>query len=107
MQLEKKLFFAELKDSSGAIMSGERKLTQAQAHARKLVSEEPWVWQRGKDRGRFVLSKIRNELPLPIRNRFPTDVVRLVERTDTNRIGVPLDAVPSEIAALLERFVEP
>ena len=107
IHLAAKLVIAELKDKDGKVVGGDSKFVYAQKLARELVKSEPWIWQRGKDRGRFVLGRIREALPQNIRNQFPTDLVRLIERVNINRIGDPFAAIPEEIGTLLDRLAQP
>lgn len=70
--------------------------------ARERYDSAPHVYQRGKDRAAFVLSKIKPELDLPRRKQFPVDVIALLERADLNSIPDPLAAIPHEISTLLD-----
>lgn len=74
--------------------------------AQSAVSAEPAVWQRGKDRAAWVLRKLREELPPPARAQFPTDIVRIVNEADLDRIADYRDAIPKELLELLDRMVE-
>ena len=102
-----KLAQGDLFDDNGRRLGGEQKLVHAQRRAREAVLADPAVWQRGKDRAKFILGKVRDDIALPRRNQFPTDVVLMVRRADLNRIGDPAAAIPAEAAALLDRLVSP
>jgi predicted ATPase len=104
-QLAAKLMGTDLKDAEGKVLSGEKKMIHAMREAKRLVRESPETWQRGKDRARFVLGKIRPAIALPHRNQFPTDIVRLVSKVDPNKLGDLVAAVPREIGELLDSLV--
>ncbi len=106
-QLTAKLLGSPLFNDKGDPVTGEQKAVHAVRRAQAMVKAEPGVWQRGKDRATFVLRHIRPKIPLPARNQFPTDIIRLVEKADVNRIGDPPSAVPAELGALLEMLVAP
>ncbi len=104
-QLIAKLMKGEMLDERGRSLGGEQKTVSAVREAKRLVAAEPAVWQRGKDRGRFVLGQIRHQLPPKLRNQFPTDVVRLVEKTNSDRIGDPSAAIPTDVHEFLRHLV--
>lgn len=106
-QLVAKMIGSDLNDGKGNPLKGEQKTVHAVRQAKQLVKMEPWVWQRGKDRGKVILGEIRKELPKSARKQFPTDVIRLVEKTDLNRIGNPIDAIPQELREILARLTAP
>lgn len=106
-QLAARLAVGEMHDANGRRLGGDQKIVHAQRRARDMVAAEPAVWQRGKDRARYVLGRIRDTLGQPTRNQFPTDVVRLVLRAELNRIGDPAGAIPAEAAAVLDRLTAP
>jgi len=85
---------------------GERELVHAQRAADAQVAAHPAVWQRGKDRARFVLGHIRPHIALPARNQFPTDIIRLVDRANADAIGDPSSAIPGPARTLLNRLVD-
>lgn len=62
----------------------------------------PAVHQRGKDRATKVLGVIRDHIAPPRKNSFPTDLIKLIERVDLNKISDPVAAIPSEVLELLE-----
>lgn len=103
-QLTARLVATELHDASGRRLGGDQKIVHAQRRAEALVTEAPAVWQRGKDRARFVLRWLRGALAPPARNQLPTDLATLVMRADSNRIGDPSGALPAEVAALLDHL---
>lgn len=84
----------------------EKPVKDAMKQAQTQVKEAPSQWQRGKDRANRILGKIRDRLPPSHQGHFPTDVVKLISRTDLNRIGVVTEAIPSEIQRLLERLAD-
>jgi len=106
-QLIAKLMKGEMLDERGRSLGGEQKTVHAVREAKRLVAAEPAVWQRGKDRGRFVLGQIRHPLPPNLRNQFPMDVVRLVEKTNSDRIGDPSAAIPTDVHEFLRHLVRP
>lgn len=106
-QLAAKLATGELFNANGQRLGGEQKLIHASRRAREMVREAPAVWQRGKDRARFVLQRVREIIPLPQRNHFTTDIIKLVSQAELNRIGDPSNAIPIEIGMLLDRLVLP
>ena len=86
--------------------SRDSRMIRAMRQARELVAKEPAVWQRGKDRSRFILGRIREQLPAAARNQFPTDIVRLVQRADTQRIALG-KAIPDEVLRLFDSLIVP
>lgn len=82
----------------------EQAIVHAIREARERVAASPATWQRGKDRGKHILQALREHIALPRRNQFPTDMVRLVQLTNADRIGDPNAAIPGEVGALLERI---
>lgn len=105
-QLIAHLAVAELVDEQGQKLGGEQRIVHAVRRAKELVAASPAVWQRGKDRGRFILGKIRTTLTPPSQNRFPTDVLRLIERTRLERIGDPMKALPADVSNLLDLWID-
>jgi hypothetical protein len=105
-RLMARLHGSELLDDDGRPLHGDRKLHHALRRARAMVAEHPSIWQRGKDRGRFVLQRLRPHIALPRRNQFPTDVIRLVARADLDRIGQPRAAIPAAALDVLDRLSE-
>lgn len=95
----------ELKDEAGRVLGGEQKTVHASRRARALVKESPETWQRGKDRSRFVLGRVRESIALPMRNQFPSDVIQLVVRAPLHRIGDAAAALPAEVVRLIELLV--
>ncbi|MDX9721790.1 MAG: AAA family ATPase [Myxococcota bacterium] len=98
-QLGARLYATALTDASGKALGGEQKYVHASRTAKQLVREQPAVWQRGKDRARFILGRIRDGLELPLKNRFPVELTRLVGRANLNRLD-PVSSIPAEIDAL-------
>lgn len=86
----------------GGAPKGAQQVGAALTEAQSLVGAAPAVWQSGKDRARFVLGRLRIGLDHAQLRQFPTDIVRLVARADTDRIGDPSAAVPAEAQALLD-----
>jgi len=84
-----------------------RVVKDASAEAQRCVGEDPAAWQRGKDRASAVLGRIRAGLTGPMQDGFPTNIVKLIERTNLNLIGDPIAALPAELNALLERMAQP
>lgn len=82
-----------------------RRLRQAIEDASQRVAAAPAIWQRGKDRARFVLAHIRDALPREARGHFPVLLEKLVLGADLNRIGDAAQAIPAELVSLLERLV--
>ena len=52
-----------------------------------------------------MLGAIRPALDLPARNSFPTDILRLLADTNTDRVGDARGAVPPELGAVLDLMV--
>ncbi len=94
----------EVNSAQGELLNGDRKLIRASEVARETVRRDPGTWQRGKDRSRFVLGKVRESIGLPRRNQFPTNIIDLILRTDLNDIGDAEAALPSEVRELLDRM---
>ena len=107
VQLSAKLALGDLEDKDGKPVGGEQKFIRAQTLARERLNAEPWVWQRGKDRARFVLGRIRESLPPAAKNQFPTDVIALIKKASLNLISDPNEAIPAEVVSLLDRLVTP
>lgn len=105
-QLALHLMRIELQDSKGGkpAINSDPHRELAMKLARQQVSENPAVFQRGKDRARHVLSFVRAHIALPAKNQFPTDLAHLIEKTDLNRVSDPVAAIPREIGELLERM---
>nr|WP_255216171.1 ATP-binding protein [Pseudenhygromyxa sp. WMMC2535] len=84
---------------------------QLSKHAHRLaverVAAEPSKWQRGHDRGRFVLGKIRARLPAKLDGHFPSNIHALIETTPLDQVGAPDRAIPAELRELLELMVAP
>lgn len=96
-----------LRDQRGGVVlanDGGRAIQECISQAASLVSAAPSQWQRGKDRGRFILGKIRDALPPALKRSLPGDIILLVERADANRIGDPQSAIPGEVEQLLSRM---
>ena len=98
------LLKAELKSDRDEALTGDRKLLRALELAREIVRQDPSTWQRGKDRGRLVLGKVREQIELPRRNQFPTNIIDLILKTDLNQIGDAEAAIPIEVRQLLDRM---
>lgn len=101
-QLMAKLIVSNIQGPDGGPLIGEQKAIHANRQARELVRTEPATWQRGKDRARFVLGRIREHIALPARNQFPADIMRLVQKTETSRISDQAAAIPADLMALFD-----
>ena len=76
----------------------------ALAAARADVRKDPAVWQHGKQRAKFVLTRVRESLGRaahPIRGGL-TDLIR---DAATDSLGDPTVVVPDEIRAFLDAMV--
>lgn len=104
-QLCSKMATGTVRDDTGNQLGGEQKIVHAIRRSSELVESDPATWQRGKDRARHVLGYVREQLPVALRNRFPTDLVQLITRTNLDRIGNPLQAIPAEIGTFLDGLV--
>ncbi len=88
----------------GKPLSGEPLMVNALRAARQQVAASPATWQQGHARSRFILGKVRERLPAPLRNQFPTNTHNLLETTPLERFGDPERAVPAELRELLDRM---
>ncbi|MCB9744301.1 MAG: AAA family ATPase [Alphaproteobacteria bacterium] len=93
-------------DKQGRPLRGEQLEVRALRRARDMVRADPATWQRGKDRARFVLGKIREHIATPQRNQFPTSLIHLLAATPQSRVGDIHAAIPPEIDTLLSRMVD-
>jgi hypothetical protein len=103
-QLTAKIISAEQRDPQGK--RGDALAVYAVREATERVRAEPAVWQRGKDRARRVLGALREASPVGVRNQFPTDLARFVERACAE-LGDPVGAVPSELNELFAYMAAP
>ncbi|MBT9557092.1 MAG: AAA family ATPase [Myxococcales bacterium] len=81
-----------------------RAIKDASTDALARVQSDPWVWQRGKARAQAVLMHVRDRLDDAAKAHFPTDICRLIERTNLNQIGDSTAAIPSELNAILDQM---
>lgn len=86
---------------------GARQLRERHAALAAEVRAAPAVWQRGKDRARFILGHLKAALPPAVGGRLPADVLRLVKQTPTASFGWSLEVIPPEINTLLELLAQP
>jgi predicted ATPase len=75
------------------------------AQARKTAREEPWIWQRGKDRARAILNQVRAEAPPELRKRIRGSVVDLLERINPDDVADVAAMIPAEIRRFLDLLV--
>lgn len=80
----------------------EHEIVRAFREANRLVRDDPATWQRGKDRARFVLGRIRDGLGHETGRRLPTELSNLLDGVDTNHFGMTEPAIPPEIRTLLD-----
>lgn len=80
----------------------EHEIVRAFREADRLLREDPAMWQRGKDRARFVLSRIREGLGHEASRHMPTELSNLLDGVDTNHFGMTEPAIPPEIRTLLD-----
>jgi predicted ATP-dependent endonuclease of OLD family len=81
---------------------GENEINRAFREADRMVKEDPATWQRGKDRARFVLGKLRDGMEHEISRQMTTDLPALLERVDLSRFGTVEAPIPPEIRELLD-----
>lgn len=81
-------------------------IVDATQAAQRQVRAEPAIWQQGKDRATFILQKIRDGLSGTAQGRFPTDICNLIGRTNLNRIGESIMALPITVVDLLDRMTQ-
>jgi predicted ATPase len=81
---------------------GESEINRAFREADRMVREDPATWQRGKDRARFVLGKLRDGMGHEIGRQMTTDLAALLERVDLSRFGTVEAPIPAEIRGLLD-----
>jgi energy-coupling factor transporter ATP-binding protein EcfA2 len=98
---------AHVREGARVLADDGRLVREASAEAQAQAREQPATWQRGKDRAAHVLGKLREGLAPSAQGQFPTDVVRLVERADPNRIGLADRGIPAEVDAVLELLTQP
>lgn len=97
-----------MNDETGRPIHGDTKLIRAFERARSLVAAEPHIWQRGRDRAKFVLNTLREGLPQPaLKNQFPGDLIKLLGKTDPNLVRSATQGIPAELLALFERLTRP
>lgn len=81
---------------------GDREVVHAFREAGTLVEQAPATWQRGKDRSRFVLGRIRDGFEHEVRRQMPTELSSLLERVDLSRFGDVERPIPPELRVLLD-----
>lgn len=101
-QLLAKIVRTGVAGPDGEPLRGDQLVVQASRLAKKTVREHPEVWQRGKDRARFVLGKIRDGMGHEISRQMPADLPALLERVDLSRFGRVEAPIPPEIRELLD-----
>jgi hypothetical protein len=77
---------------------------EATAEALRRATDNPAVWQRGKDRARVMLRHLREGLRPGPGDQMPVDVGELVKRVDLLRVPHGAAALPAEVIDLLERM---
>lgn len=80
----------------------EHEIIRAFREADRLLKEDPATWQRGKDRARFVLGRIRESLGHEAARNLTTDLSNLLEGVDTSHFGLTEPAIPPPIRILLD-----
>ena len=70
--------------------------------AKVAVHGEPDVWQKGKERARFVLGHVRKSLPVNLQTHVTTRLDNLLETAAAERFGDPAILIPKEIRELLD-----
>lgn len=105
--LAARLITQPMSDETGRPIGGEKKLIRSFEQARSLVAAEPCSWQRGKDRARFVLGALRGDMPTPLKNQLPTDIIELLRKTDPKLVLSATQGIPAELLALFERMTRP
>jgi len=73
--------------------------------AKEAVHAQPDVWQRGKDRARFVLGHVRKSLPVKLQTHVTTRLDNLIETAGADHLGDPAVLIPKEIRELLDLMV--
>lgn len=101
-QLLARILRLGLTGPDGQPLRGDRLVVKASQLAKATLRKNPEIWQRGKDRARFVLGRIREQLPAESRNRMTTDLPNLLERVDLSRFGTVETPIPAEIRDLLD-----
>lgn len=88
---------------------GRKQMTPSDAlkAAKEEVRRQPEVWQRGKDRARFVLGHVRKSLPAKLQNHVTSRIDKLVEAAAADRLGDLAVLIPKEIRELLDLMVSP
>jgi hypothetical protein len=88
---------------------GRKQMTPSDAlkAAKAAVHGQPEVWQKGKERARFVLGHVRKSLSAKLQSHLPTRLDKLIETAAADRLGDPAVLVPSEIRELLDLMVKP
>lgn len=74
--------------------------------AESLVSQEPHVWQKGRDRARVMLGVIRAGIPAHRHGAFPADLARIIAEVAPEKLRDPGLAIPAEVQKLIELMVE-
>lgn len=106
-QLTAKTITYGLVDDQGKPLRGEQLSVRAHRRAVELVKADPARWQRGHDRSRVVLGRIRERLPHALRSQLPVNVHALLDTTSLDHFGEPERAIPPEIRELLDLMVGP
>lgn len=88
-------------------------ITQALREAREIVKKDPAVYQRGHDRGRFVLNHIREALlanpqTKRLANRVRRDIAQIVGDSPLRpNLLLPAALIPPEIKQVLDFMAPP
>lgn len=99
---------AKLRPREDLLDGGKKQMTPSEAlkAAKEEVHKQPEVWQRGKDRARFVLGHVRASLASKLQTHVSTRIDSLVETAGAERLGDPGVLIPKEIRELLDLMVK-
>jgi hypothetical protein len=96
------------------LLRGHARTAQELIHAHREASErvkaQPHIWQRGKDRARYVLGELHEWLNeqgrASLKFRLPKELVKLVGRVhQTPEVPISSEAVPAPIASLIQWLI--
>lgn len=74
--------------------------------AQAMVRKEPAVLQKGRERARRILERVREALPARDQGYVRASIVDQMETATVERLNHPEMAVPAEVRALLESMVQ-
>jgi len=92
-------------DLAPILLRGGGSLKERIKEAQALVRREPAVLQKGRERARRILERVRAALPPRDRGYVRASVVDEMEEATLERLSHPDTAVPAEVRALLESMV--